>query len=166
MGRNPPANAGNTSSISDPGRFHMPWATKPMHHISWTQATTENLCSAAREAPAPQQESSPCLLQLQKACVQQQRPSVTKKKKELWNLKTGVKNGPSSASTSMKPHRHLQNLRHACMKPSPLTNTGLFQPFLLERRKLRPSRVKRFAQDHTSMGRKMRTKSSSFHLLR
>ena len=88
------------------------------------------------------------------------------KKNEPWNLETRVKNGLSSASTSKKPHRPLQNLRNACMKPFPLTNTGLFQPFPLERRYLRPSRVKRFAQDHTSMGRKMRTKSLSFHLLR
>ena len=31
MGGNPPANAENTGSISGLGRFHMPWAPKPMH---------------------------------------------------------------------------------------------------------------------------------------
>ena len=30
--KNLPANAGNMGSIPAPGRFHMPRATKPMHH--------------------------------------------------------------------------------------------------------------------------------------
>ena len=35
MGGNPPANAESTGSISGLGRFHMPWATKPMHQNYW-----------------------------------------------------------------------------------------------------------------------------------
>ena len=144
--------------------------------------TCRKQLSLGTTSPEPMQLLRTCALQQEKPLhhhkrevpvrcnwrkpVYSSKDPVQPKKKEFRNLKTRVKNGLSSASTSMKPHRHLQNLRNACMKPSPLTNTGLFPPFLLERRKLRPSRVKRFAQDHTSRGRKMRTKSSSFHLLR
>ena len=72
--KNPPANAGDTDSIPDPGRFHMPGATKPMHPNYWVSALepgspncwrlrasgpelhkrshhTEKPCTAARVAP-------------------------------------------------------------------------------------------------------------------
>ena len=36
--KNPPASAGDTDSIPDPGRPHMPGATKPMRHNYWVSA--------------------------------------------------------------------------------------------------------------------------------
>ena len=35
--QNPPANAGNTSSIPNPGRFHMPRSAKHICHNYWAQ---------------------------------------------------------------------------------------------------------------------------------
>ena len=101
--KNPPSKAGDTGSSPGPGRSHMlqsNWAREPqllsLHSracepqlLSPRAATTEARVPGAR---APQQEkplqrsphtarkSSPRLLQLEKACVQQQRPSVAKNK--------------------------------------------------------------------------------------
>ena len=84
-------NAGDTGSIPDPGKSHR--ATQPIRHNSWMcssaqepqllspYATTtealmpQSLCCTTeelpqREAPAPQPESRPCLLQLEeKTCM-------------------------------------------------------------------------------------------------
>ena len=53
-------------------------ATKPVLHNYWARRP-ESLRSAAREAHSPQRKSSPRSLQLEKAHVQQQRPSAAKK---------------------------------------------------------------------------------------
>ena len=48
--KNPPANAGDTGSITGPGRSHKPESTKPVPH---------NYQVCLPKACAPQQESSP-----------------------------------------------------------------------------------------------------------
>jgi len=80
--KNPPANAGNTGSIPDPGRFHVPrgkyWARaqllKPVHPracASHREATTVgSLHAATREQPLS--------LQLEEARAQQQGHSAAK----------------------------------------------------------------------------------------
>ena len=84
---NLPANAEDTGSV--PGRigFHMPqgsWA----HVWQILKPTHPRACAPQQEKPpqwdvrTPQLESSPSLLQLEKAQVQQQRPSTAKKKKD------------------------------------------------------------------------------------
>ena len=75
--KNLPANAGDTGSISCPGRFHMPRATKPVPHSCWGHAP---------EPTSPEywahvlQQCSPRLPQLEKAHGQQQRPSAAENK--------------------------------------------------------------------------------------
>ena len=60
--KNPPANARDTGSIPDPGRFHMPGAAKLMHH-NFSACVFQSLCSTrkatAMRRPALQLESSP-----------------------------------------------------------------------------------------------------------
>ena len=87
--KNPPANAGYTSSI--PG---LVWkdstcgrATKPACCNYWGPPTHPGSCVLRQEKPLQweacvlQPESHPCLLlQQEKACTQQWRPSVAKKK--------------------------------------------------------------------------------------
>ena len=65
-----PANAGDTSSIPGPGRFHIP-------HDNWTCAP-QLLKPLSFRAWTPQPESSPYSLQLEKAHAQQWRPSTVK----------------------------------------------------------------------------------------
>ena len=79
--RNLPASAGDMGSISGPGRFHMPWATRAHEPQLLSQhtatATTEGQASRAHvlqqekppqwEAQATQLESSPHSQQLEKA---------------------------------------------------------------------------------------------------
>ena len=73
--KNLPCNARDTSSIPGPGRPHMPQQQKPTH---------PGACIAQQEKPpqwealAPQLESSPRSPQLEKASVQQRRPSRVK----------------------------------------------------------------------------------------
>ena len=107
MVKNPPANAEDMGFIAGPGRSHMArgkwthvpqllsptleptgcnsWACRPQYWSLWLQspgATTgeamsvRSLCTATK--------SSPCLLQLHKACKQQWRTSTGKKK--YWRL--------------------------------------------------------------------------------
>jgi len=63
--KNPPANSGNTSSIPGLRRSHM------LRSNYWSPCALE---------PMLRNESSPHSLQLEKACVQQQRPSTAKNK--------------------------------------------------------------------------------------
>ena len=66
MNKNPPANVGDTGSVPGLGRFYMPesnQACKRSHH---------------NEKPATTTKSRPCLPQLGKAHMQQQRPSTDK----------------------------------------------------------------------------------------
>ena len=65
-----PANAGDTSSIPGLGRFHIP-------HGNWTCAP-QRLKPLSFRVWTPQPESSPYLLQLEKAHAQQWRPSTVK----------------------------------------------------------------------------------------
>ena len=97
--RNPPANAGDMGLIPDPGRFHTPQATKAsvpqMLEPACSRACEPKLmtpCVTATEPCVPMlynkkptmrslctaTKSTPHSLQLQKACVQQQRPRATK----------------------------------------------------------------------------------------
>ena len=78
--------------IPGPGRFYMPWSTKPVCHNYWAHALQlpkpmclEPVCSTAREATAMRSQctamkSGPCCLQPEKACMQQWRPSAVKYK--------------------------------------------------------------------------------------
>ena len=69
--KNPPANAGDTGSISS--------STEPMRHNYWARAPQQEQ-SLQWEACALQPESSPHSTQLQKARTQQWRPCAAKKK--------------------------------------------------------------------------------------
>ena len=81
---NPPANAGDTGSIPDPGRSHMPrsnWAREPQ----LLSLRVWSLCSATREAatvrgPRTAMKSGPHLPQLEKALAQKRRPNTAKNK--------------------------------------------------------------------------------------
>ena len=79
-----PANAEDMGSITGPGRSHMPWgneAREPqllsLSSIAWELQQEKPL---QWEACALQLESSPHLLKLEKASMQQQRPSIAKSK--------------------------------------------------------------------------------------
>ena len=75
-----PANAGDTGSSPGLGRSHMPrsnWARAPQ----LLSLRIWSLCSATREAPTVRgprtvMKSGPCLLQLEKALAQKQRPNT------------------------------------------------------------------------------------------
>ena len=43
--KNQPANAGDTGSVPDLGRFHMPQSTKPMSHNYWVCALETGSCN-------------------------------------------------------------------------------------------------------------------------
>ena len=86
--KNLSAKAGDMGSIPGPGRFHMPWvnwACVPQL-LGLCAATAEahvprTPCSTAREAtplrkPGTTSVGRPCSLQLEKARVQQWRPSA------------------------------------------------------------------------------------------
>ena len=103
MVKNLPANARDTGSIPDPGRSHMPQATKLMRHKYWAHVL-QLLKSKCPWACTPQQEKSlqwACTLQLEtrphslwleKALEQQQRPSTDKNKNKyiFLNLKKSI----------------------------------------------------------------------------
>ena len=80
MVENLPANAGDKGSSPGLGRSHMPrsnWAREPQ----LLSLRVWSLCSAAREAalvrgPRTAMKSGPCLLQLEKALAQKQRPNT------------------------------------------------------------------------------------------
>ena len=86
MAKNPPANAGDTSLIFGPVRFHMrqgnqthvPQLLKPKHPRAHALKQEKPPKSDAHALPW---ESSSHLLQLEKACAQQWRPSKAKKNK-------------------------------------------------------------------------------------
>ena len=81
---NLPANAGDTGSSPGLGRSHMPrsnWAREPQ----LLSLRVWSLCSATREAaivrgPRTAMKSGPCLLQLERALAQKQRPHTAKDK--------------------------------------------------------------------------------------
>ena len=95
--KNPPANAGDLGSSPSPGRSHMLRETKLLCHNYWACAPEPRAAAAEAEYPrarAPQQEEAPqweaCtprlesshhLLLLEKARVQQWRPSTAKNNK-------------------------------------------------------------------------------------
>ena len=56
-------------------------ATKPESHNYWSPHMLWSPRSAAREAHIPQLESRPCLPQLEKACMQQWKPSAARNNK-------------------------------------------------------------------------------------
>ena len=92
--KNFPCNARNTGSVPGLGRLHMPRSNLACvpQLLNPCAANTEawmhlSLCSAAREgttvgSPCTTMKSSPCSWQLERAWVQQRRPSTTKKKKK------------------------------------------------------------------------------------
>ena len=73
--RSLPANAGDTGSIPDPGRFHMPWSNEV--HMPQLLSPHSRACALHKRSTTTRR--SPCSSQLEKARVQQQRPSETKK---------------------------------------------------------------------------------------
>ena len=81
--KNLPANAEDTGLIPVLGGSHMPWGNqiralqllKPALYSPW--ATTREAAIVRSLGTAT--KSSPCLLQLEKACAQQWRPSTAKK---------------------------------------------------------------------------------------
>ena len=89
VGKNPHANAGDTGSIPGPGRFHGCGEANPeshscrAHELQPLKHSHVEPCSATREAPAMRSphttaKDSPHSPQLEKARVQQQRPSTAK----------------------------------------------------------------------------------------
>ena len=70
MDENLPASAGDTGSISGLGRFHVPRSSQA--HVM------QLLKPACPGAHAPQLESSPCSLRLEKAHIKQARSSTAK----------------------------------------------------------------------------------------
>ena len=77
--KNLPASAGDTGLISAPGRSCVPQG-KPVCHSSW--AHTSQLEKPLQWEPCMLQlESSSCLLQLEKAQMQQRNFSTAKSKK-------------------------------------------------------------------------------------
>ena len=80
--KNPPVNVGDRGWIPGPGRFHMLWgyrtcAPEPGNCRHWSPCA---LGPMLRNKRSHRTKSSPHLLQLEKAWVQQQRPSRTKNK--------------------------------------------------------------------------------------
>ena len=92
-----PVDAGDMDSIPGPGRFHMLWAAKPMHHNYWSLraegSTSHNywarvlqLLKCVPRACAPQQKKphwQACSPQLEKTHMQQQnyvQPKIILKK--------------------------------------------------------------------------------------
>ena len=69
---NPPANAGNMSSIPGPGRSHMPRSNKPMSHSKR---------SHCNEKLTYHKEMYPCSLQLEEVGVQQRKTQCRQKMK-------------------------------------------------------------------------------------
>ena len=82
--KNPPANVGDTGLIPGPGRSHIPWVTKLVHHSYWAPSSRDHVPQqekpVQREAHKLQRRIAPRSLQLEKARVQQQRPSAAKNK--------------------------------------------------------------------------------------
>ena len=87
VAKNPPANAGDKSSIPGPGRVHMPKASKPVSHNygahvwNYWRPHAQCACSATREATAvrklsPAAREQPSLATPEKAHSQQWRPST------------------------------------------------------------------------------------------
>ena len=81
--KNLSANAGVMGTPA-PGRSPCQGATKPVCFYYW-RLCAYSLCSVTREAtamrsPCTPMKSSPCPPQLEKMCVQQQRPSTAKNK--------------------------------------------------------------------------------------
>ena len=102
--KNPPANAGDTSSIPGPRRSHMPWsnrALEPQLLSLCSRAWDPHLlklgslggCALKQEKPQPweaqalQLESSPCSLEWEKASMQLRRPSTAKINKYIHYFK-------------------------------------------------------------------------------
>ena len=84
--KNPPAKAGYTNSNPDLGRSHKPHllsqCTTNIALALWSPGTTttEARVPPQKEVRTPQLESSPHLLQLEKANMQQWRPRAARKK--------------------------------------------------------------------------------------
>ena len=98
VGKNPSANAGDMGLISDPGRLHMTQATKdsapqPLEPpcsrafkpqlmtpcVTATEPCVPMLCNKKNHYVKPvQHNKTPHSLQLEKTCMQQQRPRATK----------------------------------------------------------------------------------------
>ena len=49
--KNPPAHAGDSGSIPDPGRSRLLWATKPVHHHGRACALEPKSCNGGAHAP-------------------------------------------------------------------------------------------------------------------
>ena len=90
--KSPPANAGDAGSLPGPGRFHVPWATKPVHHNYWSpqsralrSATKE--ASTMRKKPAHRNEACLHSPQLETVCAHSNKDQCSQK----WINKTKIK---------------------------------------------------------------------------
>ena len=88
------------------------------------QLSTWSQCSPTREACAPQLESSPCLLQVEKACVQRQRVSIAKN--ELF-LKIKLDISPPLLKLSNGPDNG-NKIQHLTTAESPAFSALIFSP--------------------------------------
>ena len=67
-------------AILGPGRSHRLWGKLNLYTTTSEARALQQEKPSQREACTPQPESSPRVLQLEKACPQQQRPSTAKVK--------------------------------------------------------------------------------------
>ena len=88
--KNPPANAGDTGSILGPGT-KIPHAVGHLSpYTTPTEATCPRVCAPQKKKPLWWETCAPCLessshsLQLEKACAQQQRPSTSENKLNIF----------------------------------------------------------------------------------
>ena len=94
--KNPPASAGDLGSTPGPGRSHMPWSNWARVPQLLKPVSLEPVFHSKRshnnEKPCTTTKSSPHLLQLEKAQMQQRRPNTAKKIKtnKLINFKKRV----------------------------------------------------------------------------
>ena len=126
--KNPPANAGDTVSISAMGRFHKPQgmcATQLACHSCWAltlEPVLHNKRSRHNEKSAHRNRVDNCWPQLEKALEQQGRPSKAKRKKQKDTSSTQVPLNHSTLPSSRSSCWFLQPfytyiLRSIC-KPS------------------------------------------------
>ena len=101
-------------AILGPGRSHRLWRKLNLCATTNEASALQQEKPSQRETHVPQPESSPCLLQLEKACPQQQRPSIAKikyihayfKKEQFCNFSLDHKQPESCLSLSTEIMLH------------------------------------------------------------
>ena len=136
-GKNPPANVGYIGSIPGPGGSHMPWGNQawlPQQRRTCFRAHKLQLqgpCSATREAiamrsPRTAMKNSPSLLQLEKACTKQRRPSTTKNKNKYFFFKRVTYNCHMSFIAEQCIHSTIDELWAMDILPTKSGNRNYF----------------------------------------